>query len=138
MIEAAICSALEGNAALAALVGARIYEAPLPQAKVDEAGAWPAISYQLIGPGVAPTDLEGEAGLASIRIQVDCWAATSAEVDAVSRAVRKALNGFHAMVGAVPVRSVWLAGGGGRTYEPDTKLRRVQLDFKVACDEEDL
>lgn len=137
MIEAAIRARLLDRPEVAELVGPRVYEAPPPQASADNAAAWPVITYQVITK-TAPNDLEGRGQLAQARIQIDCWAPSSAKVEAVAAAVRDVLHGKSFVAGGIPVSLVEQIDGGGREYEPETKLRRVSMDFRACCSREDL
>lgn len=137
MIETAVLSLLEGDPVVSGLVATRIGPAPLLQG--DPASTTrpqvPAITYQRISPTEIDVDLEGAEELARIRLQLDCWALKASEVRALATAVRQALNGYAGTVGGRRVRHVGLISGGGDAYEPDTKLRRVTMDFRISCDE---
>lgn len=132
MIEAAICTVLEQTAAIAALVADRITEMPLPQAST-----LPALTYQVITPPVGDVPARGPSAddLVWVRMQIDCWGETSASVAALGKAVRDRLDGYAGMVDGIRVDGVFLVpgGGSGREYEPETKLRRVRMDFRVHC-----
>ncbi len=132
MIESALCSVLENDAAVAALVGTRVYAMPLPQDPT-----LPAITYQRIST-VLGAGISGPESLARVRVQVDCWATTVAGVAALGQAVLNALHGYSGTVDAVAVRGIFLAAGGGIEYESETKLRRVSFDFTVHCDKGDV
>lgn len=73
---------------IAALVVARVYTPILPQKTV-----YPAIQVQLIS-DVDGLHLRGPIGLPTVRLQVDCWAATRDQVFTLGRLVRQRVNGF--------------------------------------------
>lgn len=104
--------------AIQAMVGARIAPQPLP-----EGSDKPAITYLVIGED-PHNDLDGEDGeLLEIRVQVDCWALTDADVRALSELVRTRLktSGFK----ATPI-----TGTAFGQYETQTKLHRFTRDYQ--------
>ncbi len=131
MIETILAEALLAAPAIAALVEDRIYPAPLDQLGSGAAQV-PAVTYHRIST-VAPVCLDGETPMATLRIQFDCWAEPLVGVRALATAVRERLNGYH----GPSLKAVFLTSGGGDEYEPDTKLRRVQMDFSITCQEGD-
>jgi len=86
-MEEAFTNYLLGSTGLAELVGPRITWATRPQAS-----ALPAIVLHKISGAPEYSD-EGEAGLASARIQVDCWGPTYAAAKTVARQVMARLSG---------------------------------------------
>jgi hypothetical protein len=130
VIEAAICTLLEQDAAVSALIGDRLTEMPLPQGS-----ALPALTYQVIGPWIGSPALDGpnDDDLGTVRVQVDCWAETSGTAASLAAAVLGKLHGYSGIVDGVRVPGVFLAGGGGREYEDETRLRRVRMDFRIHC-----
>lgn len=116
MIESDLKAYLAADAAVAALVGSRIYPLKLPQAP-----ALPAITYQKVsGPRVI--SLSGYSGLSHPRLQIDCWAATYDQVKALSAAVVAALDAYP---GAI------MNDDGRDNYQPDVELPRVTIDFTI-------
>jgi len=87
-ITEALRTHLLGDAAIAALVGARIYPLRLPQ-KVT----MPAIVLSLIS-DPRPGHLRGVAGMARARYQVDAWAQTYDGATQLGGLCRQRLNGF--------------------------------------------
>lgn len=78
---------LLADATVASLIGTRMFPVKLPQNPT-----FPAVMIQTIsGERVHSTD--GASGLAGPRIQIDCWAESYADADAVFEAVRKRLDG---------------------------------------------
>lgn len=86
-MEEAFTNYLLGSTDLAALVGERITWATRPQASL-----LPAIVLHKISGAPEYAD-EGEVGLLSARIQIDCWGGTYAEAKAVAREVMARLSG---------------------------------------------
>lgn len=85
---------------VSAIVGSRCYPQTLPQAPV-----FPALSYIQID-AVRVRELEGPAGKARRRIQIDSWAKTNIERWELADAVRSALDGFSGMMGSTEIGSV--------------------------------
>jgi len=92
-IEPALRSELINNAAVAAMVGTRVYPMHLPQGYT-----LPAISYQMIS---APRawSTTGPVGQVQARVQVDCWAETYDGAKSLSNGVRLALDNFRGTLG---------------------------------------
>lgn len=96
-VEEALVTRLQGNEALGALVGARIYPAKAPQATKAA-----YVVYDLIG-GENVAAHDGFSGLRTGRISFSCCAGRYAEAKAVAEAVRMALAGWRGQVGALEV-----------------------------------
>ncbi|KKM71084.1 hypothetical protein LCGC14_1434230 [marine sediment metagenome] len=119
---------LVDDAAVAALVGSRVYPAKLPQNVV-----LPSLSYLQLG-SERSAHTGGSSGLVSATIQISCWASTYLESKSLAEAVRLSLETFVGELG----------GGGGRTnvqgafisnesefFESTVKAYRTDLDFEI-------
>lgn len=117
---------------VAALVAERVYPLLLPQ----DLMIYPAIRYQRIStPRSQYRTLDGLAGYASPRIQIDCWDLTYDGVIAVSQAVYGLLEGFHGTVGGLRVDAI-STEDEATDVEPDVgpegrALFRSRLDVLV-------
>jgi hypothetical protein len=122
-MQEALTAYLLGSSGLAALVSNRITWAARPQAS-----ALPSVTLHTIDdiPGYVTT---GPDGLASSRIQVDCWGLTYAEAKLASRAVEARLSGMSVTVSGVALRggfkqgerdSFEQAAAGGDVYRTST------------------
>ena len=129
MIETALRAILTGDAPVAALVAARVYPVYLPQAPT-----YPAVTYQLIT-GQSHYALGAPSHLAELRVQLDCWAGSYAEVQTLRSAVITALGGYRGTIEGVEVHGAFriaerdefeetLAGVAQRVW-------RKSLDFQV-------
>lgn len=85
---------LIGYAALAALVGDRVYPLVLPQGKPR-----PAITYQLITP-VPSDEMRSKGVIERSRWQVSVWGTTYLEAKSVAEQVVACLDGFTGLLGA--------------------------------------
>lgn len=124
-----------GDATIAALVGTRMYPSLLPQNPT-----LPALTYQQVS-GVREVILDGPVDLVPFRIQVDCYAWTTLERDALAKAVRLKLHGFSGDVGGSP--PTWRIGLASLDNEQDNdepeqtpKIFRKILDFLVYANED--
>lgn len=100
MIGAIIYQALASNAAVAALVGTRIY----PETAPNEADL-PLIVYT-----VRTADgLDGNAPMMRCTITANCYAATDASAESVGAAIRAVLDGFDGNGTGVQARSLSLS-----------------------------
>jgi hypothetical protein len=121
-IENAILEVLNGDTAVRALVGARIFENQIAQNAQK-----PALTYQLVS-DPSEDSHSGPAGLAYARMQFDGWGLTKEDARAVTRAVRLALAGINRSVAGVK-----LSGGfklnERALFDPDVRLRRRTMDM---------
>jgi hypothetical protein len=126
--------------AIAAIVGAgdeaRIWPMHLEE---TDTPAWPAITVQVVS-GRPEYDLSGPAGVAEVRIQIDCWSAERDSVDAyhevrtLAEAVRAALSGFRGTVSGAEIQSCFL-DNRRPLHDPSTLTIRESMDFLVAYTE---
>jgi hypothetical protein len=93
-IRKAFRAHLLGNAAVAALVVARVYPVRLPQGERGDSIAINEIS------GVGDHHMEGASGLSTSRIQVGCWSKTADGAHALHLAVKEAVDGYCGPMGS--------------------------------------
>jgi hypothetical protein len=72
--------------------------------------------------------LERDADVQRVRVQVDCWGKTHAEVHPLAGQVEGQLSRFSGMAGGVEVLDT-LLDQERESYESDTQLRRVSHDL---------
>jgi hypothetical protein len=140
MIEFAVRAVLVANPGVAALIGARCYPVESPQAP-----AYPYVTYQVVT-GEDHYHMEGSAGLATKRVQINCDGTDAASVEAVVRAVTAALGGFRGPVtlASSPPTIVRIQGAFKvmERDEPQPELQasglrtlRKSLDFNIWFEE---
>lgn len=137
MIGVALRTALLRDAAVAALVGTRVYPiGNLPQAPATDTTKWPAISYQSVGGAPETQELSGETYQQEERVQVDCWASTYDAAQELARVAKEALRKARGgEFGGQRVKSGTLIPSPD-DYESETKLHRASFDWKVIFKEE--
>lgn len=92
MIIAALIKRLKADAGVSNKVETRVFAGFAPRGK-----SYPCITLLIVSePDVR--SLSGPSGLASPRVQVNCWAETLQEADEVDDAVRLCLDGFHGAI----------------------------------------
>ena len=124
MIEEQIFSILTADSGLSAIVDSRIYPMSIPQE-----GRTPCIVYQKItGPRLY--DHGGESGLAYPRFQFSCWANSYSGAKALADALRSAFSAYSDRSATVPVHVAFIEAELD-DYEPETKLYRRIMDFRV-------
>lgn len=127
-IEVGLVAHLEADAAVAALVVARIYPVLLPQNVT-----YPAISYERVN-----TDRRYSFDGPSIHIwpffRIHCWSQSYLQAKSLGEAVRKSLNGFTGTMGTDSVINVEMQNEND-LYEPDVDVHRVILDFVIPTTE---
>lgn len=145
MIDYAIRARLLAVSAVSDLIGgtgadARIWPVKMPQRAQP---VWPCLTYQIIS-GRPEYHIDSAAGVAEVRLQIDCWSAERPghaaydEVRALAEAVRGALSAYTGSitVGAVTdvVQSCFLENR--RTlYEDAAQTHRESLDFLIGYTE---
>ena len=115
---------LLADATLGGLIGTRLYPLKLPQDPTV-----PAMTFQWIS-GQRAHAADGAVGLASPRVQFDCWAETYLEVEAVFEALRKRLDGFRGTAGASRVQGAFFETERD-DYEDEARLYRRSADFFI-------
>lgn len=128
-LEQALYSYLSTYAGLTALVSTRIYPVTMPQGVT-----YPAVTYTRIS---APRihAMGRDTGLASPRVQVDCWGSSYSSVKGVAAQVRAALQDFSGLMGGaggVTVQRAFIEGDRD-LYESDTQTHRTSMDFIIWC-----
>ena len=91
-VEAAIVALAKADAAVAALVGARVYPQHRPQGT-----ALPALVYRRIA-GQSGKAFDGPDGMTEARVEVEALAATYGEAKGLSEAFREAFARFDLFV----------------------------------------
>lgn len=132
-IQEALVSVLEGSAAVAALVGDRIYP------EVAEQGApLPRVTYQRVS-ALRSWDMGGPSGLVESRFQFDAWGDTYARMVQLVEAIRTALDGFAGAPLGVAIQLARLVDDA-ELDEPtedagEKSIPRTRLDFLVTYEE---
>ena len=128
MIEAAIVSLLEGDAAVAAMVGTRIYPAAIPQGEPA-----PSIAYWRVSTG-RRLRYDAPDGTSSARYQLDMQASDYTAARALAAAVRHALNGYRGSVAGEQIHHISLPNEQD-IFDRDVGAHRVALDVIIAHEE---
>lgn len=125
-MEESFVSYLLGSAGLTALVGQRIDWSIRPQAS-----SLPQIVLHVIDSNPYYTD-EGESGLSSSRIQIDCWGRTYAESKNVSRQVMSRISGVEFSQGGITFQLSHCVDQQDDFERSDSEeFYRVRMDFIV-------
>lgn len=111
---------LLADATLGGLVGSRVYPLILPQSPT-----MPAVTVSVVS-GDRHHSTDGPSGLATPRVQVDCWGSTYSSANDVFEAVRKRLDGVTN--GSIQVA---FADNELDFYDSEVDLFRKVLDFLV-------
>jgi len=127
-VESTVRGLLLADAAVAALVGSRIY----PQYIAEDA-AYPAIVYQKISVARQP-NLFTPTDLVSSRIQCDVWDNSYSKSQNLFNLVRQALNGYRGIFSGFEIKSCVLDSQRD-LYDPVLKTHRVSGDFIIFHDE---
>lgn len=114
-IKAALVDRLSGFAELSALVGTRIFNVTAPQGTVR-----PYLVYRRSGTPPRLASLQGSSGRARARFQFDGWADSADSMDAVSTALRHALDGYRGLHAGVDM--------GGATLMDEAEEYDVEVN----------
>lgn len=117
--EADLKAHLQGDAAIAAIVGQRIFPVIRPERETV-----PAITYTAPPPDQISHLGGRSSSLRNYRLQVDLWARAHSDVVLLDAAVRARMD-----TAATTFRAVLIAGSGLEDYESETKLFRRMLEF---------
>jgi len=139
VIEDAIRSRLLDFDVITDLIGegarARMYPVKLPQ---DPSPTWPAITYQIIS-GRPEYDIQGAAGVAEMRLQIDIWSAERPSVRAYDEVrklgeyVRRALSGYAAAIDGTGYALQYCALENRRSlYDDGSQTHRESQDWLIA------
>lgn len=109
---------------LGSLVGGRIHPTRLPDKAI-----FPAIVYQVIT-NAGRFAHDAPIPLRNPRIQFDVWALKASECETIASALEQALLGYRGPMGDVEYTAAWELITSEDSYEPDTKLERISLDFR--------
>lgn len=117
----AVSDALKANAAVAALVVARVFPSQAPQGTPA-----PYIVFQLIS-DVPESTVDGSAAgrLTNARLQVDCYGSTYVSAHAVATAADAVVSALSS-----PDLSAWRIGKRD-LFDDKTQQHRVSMDFAV-------
>ena len=127
-MEEAIIARLLADPGVTAIVGTRVHPGSVPQGT-----ALPAIVFNRVDGAPLYSD-DGEAGLETERVQIDCWSDSYSEAKRLARAVRASLSAFAGTVAGVAFQNILLdaerdlreRGSGAESYP-----FRTSLDFII-------
>lgn len=122
-IESAFRTLLANDAAVAALVSARIYPRKLPQNPT-----LPALTYFRVST-LSEFSHDGPA-LEGPLFQVSVWSKSAEQAQQLALAVKRAANGFRGFVGGVEIGGTFLRNHF-ELYEDTTEIYHHPLDFRV-------
>lgn len=130
-IETAFFNHVSTTVAITSLVGTRVYATIAPSSVT-----YPHITFK-VNSDAPEHHMAGAAGLTRVLLQVDAWAYVVSERQAISEALRNALDGFKGLMGTeqLDVRSCFLENRN--TFEePDPQGRnlpvhRTSMDFSI-------
>lgn len=130
-IETALFSYLTGKSEITSIVSTRVYATVAPSSPT-----YPYITFQMVSNN-PEHHMSGNSPITIVRIQLDAWARTVATQQAISEAVRNALDGYRGQMGAeaLDVRRAFL--DNRNTFEEPDKhgknlpVHRASLDFSI-------
>jgi hypothetical protein len=122
-IDTALVARLRAHAGLAALVGTRIYAAPVPQN-----ATYPLCTVQEID-RISPHAMGCTIDLTHIRYQIDSWASTLAESKAVAAQVEAALDNYAGTSDTIVIKNCFLDMGHASPYNDEEGVFRYIQDF---------
>ena len=132
MIGAALIARLTADSALAALVGTRIYPLEGP-----EEATYPLITYLQVSSGDnSSRGLVGAQKHFRTLQQIDIYARTALEAQAIAVAVRASLDGqVNQTWGGVTIAAALFDDQFDGNFEPDPNLHRIIQQYRIAVSE---
>lgn len=128
-INEALWTRLTGVSGLSALVSARVYPGYAPQNATR-----PFVTYFLVT-RTHYTSHDGSSGAARSRYQFSAWSDNYLEAEAVAEQIRLALQGYAGTIDSCVIGAVLPAGDGPITYDEETELYQVPVDYYVIYEE---
>ena len=128
-VEPGLVAHLQADAAVAALIGDRIY----PGGRIPEEAPLPAITYRRVST-FAQQGIGGLASLTEVRMQVTAWAegdSGTATAKQIAAAVVQSLAGFRGEWGAVPISGINFDDMQDIDPDPDPEVVGVDMDFMI-------
>jgi hypothetical protein len=128
-LRPALRAFLLADAAISTAVGGtRIYPTVLKQGIRD-----PSIVYNRIT-GLGNWTTTGPSGLTRPRFQIDCYATTSDQAEALADLVKARLDGYRGLMGSVMVQGVFFDTERD-DYQADAELYRTSRDYFIWFEE---
>jgi len=109
-------------------VGTRLYPLHLPQQPT-----YPAATYQVVT-AMSVANIADLSDLKEWRLQVDAWAESYSECNALAVSIRNALDGYQGAAGTAQIQ-VSLLANWMETYEDGLSVYRVSQDFELTYTE---
>lgn len=129
-LEEGLVAHLKADATIVGLVGERIYHEKLPQKPI-----YPAIAYARTSTERTMT-LAGPTSLTQVRLALDVWASTSAEMKSVAGAVRAAVSGVTGNLGGTSIQHCTYESEADLSeFEGDRADRRVSFELVIWLNE---
>lgn len=119
---------LSSKSSVTALTGTRIYQTHLPQT-FDWSG--PAVSMNKISEQHYH-HFTASSGVATARVQIDCWALSEDTVEAVAEAVRLVLQSYSGLIGSITCLGITLDDVNSLPESPTDGSN--QWRQHIACD----
>ena len=133
-MKEALTSLLLGDAALQALVAGRIHWLRQPR----QAEGFPYVNLTMIS-DPRSYHMAGPSRLRTTRVQLDVWAETYAEAEAVKEAVDDLLGGYRGTLGRVRFQGIFLGGErdlNDQTTGEERQLFRINVDLSISWKKE--
>ena len=135
-IRSALRAHLLDDAAIAAVVGARVYPLKMPQGQTGTSIVYSRISNS------GDHHMEGPSGLSSPRMQIDCWSTNPDTAASLADLVKERIDGFRGEIGyggdspsnRVRVQGVFF-DSEREDYDSDVQMYRVSRDYFIWFEE---
>ena len=129
-LNASLYSFLTAQSPVTDLVSTRIY----PAGEAPKTITYPYVTYQRIS-NRHERHTQGGAALAAPRYEINCWAQSNLDAEAVADAIREAMNDFRGAFGSVQSRGCFLESDDSDIEPPDdgshVSKHVTRLDFTI-------
>ena|SRR4026207_1493356 len=127
-IRPALRSFLLADVNISAVVADRVFPLVLPQGQTQ-----PSIVYSRIS-GIGDHTTSGPSGLARPRFQIDAYAQSADDADALALMIKSALDGFAGLMGTITVQGVFYETERDDFY-PEINMHRASRDYFIFFEE---
>lgn len=137
MIEDGLVALITSDTRFSTIAADRLFPVVLPETLLDPTTPAPtSATYQVIS-SIPDRTLDGPTSMVTARVQIDTWAQAYGDAKALAKAVKDILDAY---TGTLPdgthVDDAWRDNTGTDGFDPDSRLYRVQADYKLIYTEQ--
>jgi hypothetical protein len=124
-IDSAVYTRIKNYAGVSAIVGTRVYLAPVPQNT-----SYPLVTYQEID-CIEDLTFGSSTSMPVSRYQFDCWASTAATARALADQVFLSLHNYAGTSDSIVIKNSLFDGKRPMDYDPSEGVYRYIVEFLI-------